>query len=595
MKYNWDFSIFEKVDYKEYRESLTKSTTAFIKKWSKNRTYLEDAKDLKVALDEYNSWLEEFKWGGMEGIYLFLQSALKEDDTKIKSERNKFNDYFNKLISDFSFFTISLSKASIEKQKEFLADSSLKKYHYFLESLFENGKHTLSEAEERIIIFKSKTSYENWVDMVSEFLSKEEAEVLNRDGKKQKLPLAEIIALMDSTNKKVRDSVGKKFLEINTKWAEVAEHEINSILEDKKNEDYLRNFKRPEEATMLSDRISIDTVDTLVDAVASYNSISNDFYKLKAKLLGLKKLAYYERNIPVELPEMNFSLDEGIEIVGNVFKKLDSRFYEIYMQMINDGRVDFKPVKGKSNGAFCIASFTSGPIHILMNYTGKLQDVLTLAHEFGHAINYHLSKEQPGIYYDSSIATAEVASTFFEDFALEEVKNTVDDKARLGIIMYKLNDEVSSIFRQIACYRFEQDLHNNFREKGYLSKDEIGNFYLKNMKAYMGDSINYDSGAENTWVYWSHIRRYFYVYSYASGQLISKSLQAAVRKDKKFIEKVKDFLRAGESESPSNIFTKLGVNIDSKSFWQGGLESIKADLQEAERLSEKLGKSASKA
>jgi oligoendopeptidase F len=154
----------------------------------------------------------------------------------------------------------------------------------------------------------------------------------------------------------------------------------------------------------------------------------------------------------------------------------------------------------------------------------------------------------------------------------------------------KLNDEVSTIFRQVACYRFEQELHQEFRQKGYLSKEEIGRLFQKHMAAYMGDFVEQSMGSQNWWVYWSHIRSFFYVYSYASGLLISKSLQTSVKENPKFIEKVKEFLSAGLSDSPRNIFKKLGVDIADPRFWNKGLDEVESILLETTKLAEKLGK-----
>ena len=156
--------------------------------------------------------------------------------------------------------------------------------------------------------------------------------------------------------------------------------------------------------------------------------------------------------------------------------------------------------------------------------------------------------------------------------------------------MTKLNSDVSTVFRQVACYKFEQDLHKDFREKGYLSKEEIGSLFQKNMAAYMGDAVEQSEGSENWWVYWSHIRRFFYVYSYASGLLISKSLQKSVRDNPEFINEVKEFLSTGLSDSPNNIFEKCRIDIADKSFWNTGINEVEELLDETEKLAKKLGK-----
>jgi oligoendopeptidase F len=231
------------------------------------------------------------------------------------------------------------------------------------------------------------------------------------------------------------------------------------------------------------------------------------------------------------------------------------------------------------------------PTYILLNHSGKLHDVLTIAHELGHGINNELIREkQHALDFGTPTSTAEVASTFMEDFVLEEILHEANDELRLAIMMQKLNDDVSSIFRQVACYRFEQELHAQFRKSGYLSKKDIGKLFQKHMAAYMGPAVEQSPGSENWWVYWNHIRYFFYVYSYASGLLISKSLQNSVKQDPAFVIKVKEFLAAGLSDSPKNIFSKLGIDIADKQFWDRGLDEVEKLLKETTVLAEKLGK-----
>ncbi|OGW19231.1 MAG: hypothetical protein A2072_02020 [Nitrospirae bacterium GWC1_57_7] len=274
-----------------------------------------------------------------------------------------------------------------------------------------------------------------------------------------------------------------------------------------------------------------------------------------------------------------------------VMRGLDDEFAGIYDGYLQKGQIDVFPRKGKTGGAFCVHHLLSQPTFILLNHTNKLHDVLTIAHELGHGINNELMRSrQNALNFGSPMSTAEVASTFLEDFVLREVMRDADDDQRLAVMMMKLNDDVSTIFRQVACYRFEQELHAAFRNKGYLSKEEIGALFRTHMAFYMGDAVAQSKGSENWWVYWSHIRSFFYVYSYASGLLISKSLQHSVRQDAGFITKVKGFLAAGVSDSPKNIFSQLGVDISDKRFWGRGLDEVEALLDETTSLAKKLRK-----
>ena len=171
-----------------------------------------------------------------------------------------------------------------------------------------------------------------------------------------------------------------------------------------------------------------------------------------------------------------------------------------------------------------------------------------------------------------------------------EVLKDADDELKLAIMMMKLNDDVSTIFRQVAFYKFEWDLHHKFREVGYLPQNEIGKIFQTHMKSYMGKYVNHPENSKNWWIYVNHFRYFFYVYSYASGLLISKSLQNMVKANPSEIKKVKKFMRAGTLDSPKNIFAKIGIDISRQAFWQNGIAEIKSLLKETETLAKKLGK-----
>lgn len=356
-------------------------------------------------------------------------------------------------------------------------------------------------------------------------------------------------------------------------------------------DDDLRQIPRPDLTRHISDDIDSEIVDTLIKTVSDRFDISARYYGLKARLLNAKQLKYHERNAEYGNINKKYPYNESLKIILQVFKNLDRKFADILNRFIQNGQFDVYPRKGKTSGAFCAYHLISQPSYILLNHTNRLNDVLTLAHELGHGINNELIREkQNALNFGTPISTAEVASTFIEDFVLQKILKKADDELRLSIMMMRLNGEVSTIFRQVACYKFEQELHQNFRQKGYLSKDDIGKLFQKHMASYMGDAVEQSPGSENWWVYWGHIRSFFYVYSYASGLLISKSFQKSVKENPGFIEKVKEFLSAGLSDSPKNIFRNLGIDITDKRFWNRGLDEIETLLQDTTELAEYLGK-----
>ncbi len=573
------------------RQELIDASYSFIKKWKDSTEYLTNPEILKEALDEYEMLSAKYAGSGDEGYYFWLRTQQDQNDTELKAKYNKIKDLSIKIGNDIQFFPYRIAKIPPKDQEKFLNHPGLSTYKHYLKNLFDESKYLLSEDEEKILNLVSSTSIDNWVHMTASFLSKEERKVLNAEGKKVTKNFSELTDLMNNKNKQIRDSAAAAFNDVLEKHADTAEHEMNSVLEFKKVNDDLRKVERPDLLTHVGDDMETGVVDAMLDSVEKRFDISKRFYKLKAKLLGVEKLSYHERNVEYGNIDRDFPWPETVEIVNKTFEKLDKEFSGIFQDFVKNGQIDVFPKKGKTDGGFCVSFTKNQPIYILLNHTSTLRDVTTVAHEMGHAINDVLTnRAQNALNGGTSTATTEVASTFMEDFVLREIVKESDDELKLTLLMSRLNDAVSSIQRQVAAYRFEQQLHSEFKSKGYLSKERIGEIFQKNMKAYMGDSVIATPGSANWWVYWSHLRRFFYVYTYASGLLISKSLQNSVKHNPEFILKFKEFLAAGTSESPKNIFAQMGVDISDKSFWDRGLEEIAKELTEAEVLAKKLGK-----
>jgi len=584
------FSSDNDPNIEKERKQVEQACLNFSKKW-KSKDYLKDPKILLEALNEYEELHRKYGTDGKEEYYFYLRSKQDQTDPKIKAKYNNIKESSTKMSNELQFFSLRLAKIPEKTQKIFLQDKELKKYHHYLKRLFDEAKHLLTEDQEKIMNLKSETSYAQWVRMTSSFLSKEECEVLSEDGKKSKEPFPKLLSLISSQKKEVRDKAAEAVNHVLKKHSDVAEAELNAILQNKKINDELRKIPRPDYTRHLADDIETEVVDAMTDAVSSRFDIAKRYYQLMAKLLNLPHLEYHERLVPYGNMDKHSSYEDSVQLVHKVINNLDNKFGEIFKKFVTNGQIDVYPRKGKKEGAFCIQYLLTQPTYIMLNHTDKLRDVLTIAHETGHGINNELVKEkQHSLYNDTPLSTAEVASTFMEDFVLQEIMKEADDELKLSILMKRLNDDVSTISRQVACYLFEKELHKEFREKKYLSKEEIGKIFQKNMISYMGPAVEQSPGSENWWVYWQHIREFFYVYSYASGLLISKAMQSAVKKDPKFIEKVKEFLAAGTSESPKETFKKMNIDITKKEFWLNGLDEIDQLLKETEELAKKLGK-----
>lgn len=595
LKTNWDLTLLFKSDNdpkininREESESVARK---FVKKWKNRTDYLSDPMILKEALDEYEHWLKHFAANTKEQYYFDLKLTLDQNDPNLKAKNTTANERANKIQNEMLFFELNIGKIDKKSRIIFLKNKLLSPYKHFLETVFLRADHWLSEGEEKIMNLKSEVSHEKWTLMTSGLIAKEERDVLDDQEKPSKKNFSEILALINSQKKKVRDAAAMALNDIFLTNLDVAENELNAVLLNKKINDELRKYSRPDSSRHQADDINTEIVDVLIKTVSDHYDISKRFYVLKARLMHVPKLAYHERNVSYGNIDNKYEFRKAVEIIGKVFGNLDDDFYNHFQKFISEGRVDAFPQKGKRSGAFATYKLPTLPTYIMLNYNSRLEDILTFAHELGHGINFELvRKRENAINFGTPISTTEVASTFMEDFVLEEVKKNADDNLKLAINMMKLGSDVSTIFRQAAFYNFEWELHKAFRDQGYLSKVEIGKLFQKHMISYMGPAVEQSVGSENWWVYVSHFRSFFYVYSYASGLLISKSLQSQVKNIPKFISKVKEFLSTGTSDSPKNIFAKLGIDISDKKFWETGISEVENLLNETETLAKKLEK-----
>mgnify|MGYP001561963958 CR=1 FL=1 len=579
-----DYSI--EIDMAQTKEKCNE----FIAKWKDRKAYLEDPEILALALWEYEKLMANYGPAGKAGYYFSLRLAQEQDNVELKARSNLIENIAKELGNELQFFVNSICRIPKDKQEDFLNYSGLLEYRHFLERCFDFSKYLLSDEEEKILRLKSSVR-DKWEAMVEEFFSKEQREVIDENGEVKMAGFSEILKLTSSVNKEVRDCAAEAFNDILKSKIEIVEHEMNALLEDHRINDLLRKRERADTCRLDDDDISSEIVDSLVNAVSSRFELTRRFYRFQTRLLGVEKLKYHERNVPYGNTEKNFTYPEAVALVEKTLDKLSLKFGDIFRGFLREGAIDVMPRLGKRSGAFCIHSLKSLETYILLNYTSRLRDVTTLAHEVGHGINNELMKsKQNALNFETTLATAEVASTFMEDFVVEQLLENADDELKLALSLEILGDSVSTIFRQIAFYRFESELHKLYREKGYLSFAEIGALFKKHMEDYMGEAVEQSAGAENWWAYVGHFRWHFYVYSYASGLLISKYMQAETRKDKKFVEKVEEFLSAGTSESPKELFLKMGIDISDEKFWHRGLDSFELLLGKTEELARKMGK-----
>lgn len=580
MKKEWDLSLLytslEDPHIERDQKQADKAVASFVKKYTKDKKHLKNPAALARALLEYEKLIG--LPASRAGHYVWYRKELNVEDKAAEALAAKLDERGTKRGNTMLFFALELGKLSKTLQTRFLAAPVLKAYRYWLKQLFENAKYDLTEPEEKVISLLGSVSYDRWVQATENILGKK---TIRFGGKT--IPLPEAQAMVQNLPTKKRRELYHGIRNIYESVSDVAESEINAIYTSKKIQDELRGFKTPFEATILGYQNDPKSILAMIDAVTEKESIAHRFYEVKRKLLKENKLTYADRAAHIGEIKTKVPFEKAVTIVRETFGSLDPKYADIFDRLLNNGQVDVAPKKGKSGGAFCSSS-VAVPTYVLLNHIDNFESLKTLAHEMGHAIHAERAKSQRSLYQGHPISTAETASTFFETAALNRVIDLLPPHERLIALHDTVQDNVATVFRQIACFRFERALHEEIRRDGYVPKERIADLMNSHMGSYLGPAVHLEHEDGYFFVQWGHIRRFFYVYSYAYGQLISGALHRKLEKDPRFIEKVDGFLSAGESESPYDIFKSCGLDTKKPDIFLEGLKGIEKDVAELERL-----------
>ena len=564
-------------------KAIETACAAFERKY-KNSDFIKTPELLAKALNDYEKLRDTT--GNKPWQYFALQTDLDSSNSQAGAAATRIEQRINKATNRTTFFTLQIAKIPTKEHKNFLEYPALVPFRYMLQRIFLRAKYNLTEAEEQLEDLLSQTSYTMWVDAQERILSQKTV-----DYKGDHLPLAKAFSYINELPKKERAVLNKKITDILKAQSPIAEAEINAVYNYKKVMDERRGFAAPTTETAMAHQLDEKALQQLVMTVTKSFPIAHRFYKLHAKLLGEKTIPLHDRNVKIGTIKKKFEFEKSVGIVRDGFVKVDQKYVKIFDGFLKNGQIDVYPKKGKHGGAYCWASgMKDDPTWVFLNHSDDLRSVETLAHEMGHAMHSELSKSQPPRYRRYSTATAEVASTFFEQLIVDELSHHLSDREAMMLLHNKILSDISTVFRQIACYNFELELHQKIRAEGQVNAKVIAELLQKHMKSYVGPAVQVTPDDGYFFVSWSHIRSFFYVSSYAYGQLISKAMYNRWKADPAFSQQVEKFLSAGGSDTPENIFKSIGIDTSKESFWIAGLKSIEEDVIQLEKMAKKLEK-----
>ena len=486
------------------------------------------------------------------------------------------------------FFGLEWAAIEDAPAEELLADPALDRWRHWLSAQRVFRPYVLTEPEEKIITEKAVSGVSAWSRLYEEVLG---ALRIDLGGDTEPVSLETAMAKLYSSDRDERREAAEAVTVALEPGLRTRTSIFNTILVDKWIDDRLRGYPTWITSRNLANETTDAAVQALVDAATSRYDVPQRYYRLKAKILGLDRLEYYDRFAPVADDSSKTSWDEARRVVIEAYGDFSSQAGAAVEQFFDDGWIDAPVRPDKRHGAYCATNVPGVHPYVFMNYTGDRRSILTLAHELGHAL--HGSMAQPlGLFNASTpLTTAETASVFGEALTFKRLLASEDDpRRRLDLLTGQLEDAIATTFRQIAMNRFENLVHTGRRDQGELSTDRLNELWIECQAELFGDSVGI--GGYDTW--WSYIPHFTnvpgYVYAYAYGYLFALAIfRSYEREGDAIVAPYLDLLRAGGSKAPEDLARIVGLDLTDPSIWASGIEALSDDLDEAEALATELG------
>lgn len=529
--------------------------------------------------------------GSKLGVFAYLNMVTRMKDTKAVA----FYQSIDERMTDYSkpsiFFTLEINQLSEDKFRELLADKGVAYYKPFLERVRRFKAHELSEPVEKVFLEKSVTSGGAWRRLYDEHSAALEYTV---DGKKYND--AEISKLLLDKDPEIRAKAGKELNRVCRENAKLFTFIYNMIVKDKSISDENRGYKSPVAARNLDNQVDDKALKALTSSVrAQYGNLAHRFYKLKSKWLGVDKIQYWDRNAPLPFSsDRHYGWDESVKIVLDAYERFSPKLRKLAEPFFDKSKswIDVPPRDGKRSGAFAMPLPAKFHPYLMLNFVGKQNDVLTLAHELGHGCHMRLSIKQGELNDDTPLTLAEVASVFGEMITFQSLLSQLnDDKEKLCLIASKVNDMINTAVRQIAFHFFETRVHEE-RKNGELPPERLDEIWVEEMRESLGPNVIVDDDSKSIWPIVSHFfHSPFYVYAYSFADCLVNSLYQVYQegKVKDFPDKYLDMLSQTGVKRYDELLKPFGLNARSPEFWNKGLSLISSYIDELERLDKKIG------
>ncbi len=480
------------------------------------------------------------------------------------------------------FISLWWKKLDEQNAGRLLKDSG--EYRYFLERIRKLKEHALEESEEKIINLKDMTGMNAFAKLY-DIITSDFKFSMAVDGAKKKLNVSELMVYVRDPRPEMREMAYKSLFKIYKKHTDVLGEIYFNLAKDWDVESLqLRKYPSPISVRNKANDVSDEAVQTMLEVCRENACIFAKYFQLKAKSLGIEKMSRYHIYAPLGKEEEKIGYDEAIKLVLETFESFSPEIAGHARKVFEDRHVHAELGKNKRSGAFCYSVHPKQTPYVLLNYTEKMRDVATLAHELGHAVHSMLASNKSIFTFHAHLPLAETASVFGELIVTHKLmEKETNPKVKKELLAEKIDDIYATIIRQTYFILFEQEAHKKI-QKGATIK-EISDLYLKQLREQF-EGIDVPKIFSLEWTYIPHIYQSpFYCYAYSFGNLLTLALYKMYKEQgDEFIPKYIKLLSYGGSESPEKILSELGIDINKKEFWQKGFDAVKEMIGEFERL-----------
>ncbi|MCX6346206.1 MAG: M3 family oligoendopeptidase [Armatimonadetes bacterium] len=583
----WDLSdLFAGIDDPKIEKSLDDSLERAKEFAAKYRGKIDSdtltAQTLFNSISEYESMVAEMAKPAYYASLVFAADTSKPEHGALMQH---VQERGTEIALELMFFDLELMAAKPEIIDSIIDNTILTKYRHFIKAARLFRSHRLSEPEEIILEEKANTGGRAFERLFEESVSAIEFKVI-LEGEENIMTEPEVLALLRNPDRKVRKTGADALTKGLLANGHLLTFIFNTLLYDKSVDDRLRRYEYPEQARNLSNELDMETVETVISTCADNYSLVARYYRIKREILGLDKLTHYDRYAPLFEAKEQYSWDQAKDIVLTSFGDFSKEIAAAASEFFDKNWIDAASRKGKRGGAFCSYTTPDNHPYILLSYLNKVDDIMTLGHELGHGIHAYLARPQGYLNFSSALPVAELASTFGEMLVFQNIAEKLNLDDKMALYAEKIESIFATIFRQASMFRFEQELHRARREEGELTADDIGEIWQRNIQAMFLDSVEMGEDHKNWWMYVSHfVGSPFYVYAYSFGELLVMALYAMYKEQgEAFVPKFIELLKTGGACSPQELLARVGIDIKSPEFWQGGVKVVEQIVADFEKL-----------